>query len=1548
MCSILSDIFDEHDIDFILQLDTVQFAKQQPSHIFQIELPIHMQQQLKEKLGIQPSTIPMKWIKGNTSPHIDKSMCPFQQTHLIYMTDSDGYFMINNQSYPIKKNTAFSFPEGIEHETINTGSIPRLLMGPMSELGIPVGVSSSFSYPGQTIIYIRQYLSEVQSSTDLDNWYSINFPATITNTDTSLGILKIIFTTNITISNIYQYFECLSSHIQIGSTSLNSDGSRPVITIDSVSDYPGLIKNGTGISSGYNYIYVFNLNVSSNNSTLYSSETEGGGWIGQSYFGTQSTYNYIINCSSNGAISSYGGGIVGSYAGYSSSIYMNIIGCSSTGTINSHAGGIVGYNSDNTKINSCWSTGEILSNAGGIGGANCNNININSCYTTGSISGEGAGGICGTNCGLSITVYIESSYTTGNIRGIHSGGITGSYSNNVYITNCYTGGTVGDGIGGIGIGGICGLCNESNQIYIQNCYIYGSDSRDYGYVDSPYYGNDLNHYAAYSINNCYAEQLYANEGIWIKVNAINVLIGTPTSPSIIGDKWIETTTDSAFELYNIGYSPFDIENISFNGFIGSLNKSYPIIGNIPTKDMTNISYDTSITPYNYQSQLFPDLSDFTTDNIVQGDKTDENKYMASYWHQFGNYIFDNWGYFYIYDVTTSKYYFPLLSLENQSNGLINTQIFNAFDRIFTINHGWTIQGVFKIDISVDDSLPFRFGAYGNMGSDSSTIYGNLTNTYTLNDESKTLYYSFNSDTNNSNENLYYYVIPYNDSDNTEQPYSVYYTDLSLECYMSLYTNSITSGVTIYFSNVNDSKSYIIDQIKLSNGDTISNTYLLMRSESTSSAIISGQSYEILQKMLYDEDSNSYILVEDDTITINSITGSISTTLSTIPGTYKIYIRNTGSYHISEYTLIIPDIIYASGSSDIVYIKYDSTIQYKINDGSYFTPSFPIKICNTNTSSLLKVLFETDITISDVSCYFKCETSHIQFGSASLNSDGSRPIITIDSVSDYPGLIQNGTSDITGCNYIYIFNLKIISNSSSLASNAGWVAQTYFGNGSTYNHIGNCHSTGEIPSDCGGIMGSYSGNNGSVNLLHCSSIGDIGSNSGGIAGPYTGNSGIISCEECWSEGSISEYGGGIYGQYSGYNGSIIATKCYTSGSILDGAGGIFSQNTVSSSGSASASHCYTTGSIGAFAGGIISSYIGSGGTVTIDNCFSVGIIAENGGGIKGIYDTDNVSITNCYAANGVWNKVDANSNLSGVPSNTVLGTIFSESHSGEHYRIHSHGHTPYSTEIISLTNYIPSMIKTYSQTITSGESTNVGLVSGEYRILYSQTITSSIAKTNHSTSSPAISCDLTSGSIRSSLSYTTSINLTIYNTGSYHISTFILTIEPASSVPICFPAGTPVLTDQGEIAIHKLDPKKHTIRNQPIIAITKTVPLYEYIICIKKDSLGVNLPNRHTFISKDHKVLYMNKLVPAETLPGAIKVKYSNQILYNVLLKDYSTMSVNQLTVETLHPENTLAKLYAGKYTDEQKRKFILHSNKFNLQQRKSQVIKSNFLNVLYK
>ena len=138
--NILSEIAD------IINHPLVQMNKEKLSTTNKVDFSIQsdmLQQTIKTKLGIDLSTIPMRWVKGDTPPHKDKGESPFTKTHLIYVTDSIGNLILDGQSYPIRAGDVHVFHEGIEHSTVNTGDTERLMIGPMSETGERVGVAPS-------------------------------------------------------------------------------------------------------------------------------------------------------------------------------------------------------------------------------------------------------------------------------------------------------------------------------------------------------------------------------------------------------------------------------------------------------------------------------------------------------------------------------------------------------------------------------------------------------------------------------------------------------------------------------------------------------------------------------------------------------------------------------------------------------------------------------------------------------------------------------------------------------------------------------------------------------------------------------------------------------------------------------------------------------------------------------------------------------------------------------------------------------------------------------------------------------------------------------------------------------------------------------------------------------------------------------------------------------------------------------------------------------------------------------------------------------------
>jgi uncharacterized delta-60 repeat protein len=131
-------------------------------------------------------------------------------------------------------------------------------------------------------------------------------------------------------------------------------------------------------------------------------------------------------------------------------------------------------------------------------------------------------------------------------------------------------------------------------------------------------------------------------------------------------------------------------------------------------------------------------------------------------------------------------------------------------------------------------------------------------------------------------------------------------------------------------------------------------------------------------------------------------------------------------------------------------------------------------------------------------------------------------------------------------------------------------------------------------------------------------------------------------------------------------------------------------------------------------------------------------------------------------------------------------------------------------------------------------------------------------------------------------------------------------------PICLVAGTPILTDQGIVAIEKIDTTKHTINNKRIVAVTKAISPEKHLVCFEANSMGINCPSQRTIMTPGHEVLYKGKLVQSKHFVGRVTgvhtMPYNGKdVLYNVLQEHHGLMRVNGMLLETLHPENKVAK-----------------------------------------
>jgi hypothetical protein len=162
---------------------------------------------------------------------------------------------------------------------------------------------------------------------------------------------------------------------------------------------------------------------------------------------------------------------------------------------------------------------------------------------------------------------------------------------------------------------------------------------------------------------------------------------------------------------------------------------------------------------------------------------------------------------------------------------------------------------------------------------------------------------------------------------------------------------------------------------------------------------------------------------------------------------------------------------------------------------------------------------------------------------------------------------------------------------------------------------------------------------------------------------------------------------------------------------------------------------------------------------------------------------------------------------------------------------------------------------------------------------------------------------------------TSSNTNTYSTGDELNPEGFYYLFPVGLLPsnVCFPAQTPILTDaHGHVAIAKLDPAKHTIRGNKIVAITETLHISDQLVSFAKNALGPNMPSETTVMSPNHKVMWGGHMKKAKEFVRDFSevsfVPYDGKPLYNVLLETHGKMMVNNMVCETLDPDHGVARL----------------------------------------
>ena len=524
------------------------------------------------------------------------------------------------------------------------------------------------------------------------------------------------------------------------------------------------------------------------------------------------------------------------------------------------------------------------------------------------------------------------------------------------------------------------------------------------------------------------------------------------------------------------------------------------------------------------------------------------------------------------------------------------------------------------------------------------------------------------------------------------------------------------------------------------------------------------------------------------------------------GTILNFSQNIYNYTITQ--IILPTTIIANGETDTIYIEQAGALYYySINDGALISlAGFPITIQNTSVNTVLPIIFRTSLTITSPTFYFICGSAFLQFGRTDRNDDGSRPTITVSGITNYPGLIQNGTATTNGYSNTFIYNLIINSSSSTLLIRGGWLGQAYYGKGASGNVIINCNSNGDISSYSGGITGSYTctGGNAALDITGCGSTGAMTSYAGGIVGSDSATFGVestsirdtLTIQRCWSSGAINNNSGGITGYFCGTNGGVLSCRnCYSTGAITDNSGGIIGSTNGYNVGSVTVINAYSRGSIGVNCGGIYGINAAQGnGVATSTNCYSSGTIALTAGGIYGVgYNIQNTPGFRCYTsgtmtspnggifagspvigfsnyaegvnANTGWQDVNAETTLDGakwpLPGPVPPFFIYI-------WRQPNGPNTPYVLTEMGYTPYVQPLATTASSSVIAGQSSPVAFVPG---------YTYSILAINNEAPMPGFTINASTGSITTSTSVAADTYIiTIYSSiDSYSITRYTLTV-----------------------------------------------------------------------------------------------------------------------------------------------------------------------------
>jgi hypothetical protein len=138
------DLLTAEEVDTVLSINAETLATQRSTSGAKVRFGVTVPGAVRDKLSASfgfpvRNPVPAQLARGETTRHVDVGEDAFENTHLVYLTDSAGELEIEGERFPIAAGRGYVFGQGLAHGTVGaTGE--RFSLGPFNEHEKFVGI----------------------------------------------------------------------------------------------------------------------------------------------------------------------------------------------------------------------------------------------------------------------------------------------------------------------------------------------------------------------------------------------------------------------------------------------------------------------------------------------------------------------------------------------------------------------------------------------------------------------------------------------------------------------------------------------------------------------------------------------------------------------------------------------------------------------------------------------------------------------------------------------------------------------------------------------------------------------------------------------------------------------------------------------------------------------------------------------------------------------------------------------------------------------------------------------------------------------------------------------------------------------------------------------------------------------------------------------------------------------------------------------------------------------------------------------------------------